>query len=38
MFCDTDINYKQSMKNVQSFYVIRFLTKMKFVPKKRYIP
>ncbi len=27
-FSDTDINYKPSMKNVQSFQVIRFLTKM----------
>ncbi len=31
-FSDTDINYKPSMKNVQSFHVIRFLTKIKFVP------
>ncbi len=26
-FIDNDINYKPSMKNVQSFHVIRFFTK-----------
>ncbi len=29
---DNDINYKQSMKNVQSCHVIKFLTKIRFVP------
>ncbi len=27
-FSDNDVNYKQSMKNVQSFHVIRYLTKL----------
>ncbi len=31
-FSDNDINFKPSMKNVQSFHVIRFLTKMCFAP------
>ncbi len=26
-FSDNDINHKQSMKNIQSFHVIRFLAK-----------
>ncbi len=33
---DHNINYKPSMKNVQSFHVIRFLTKITFVPRGRY--
>ncbi len=37
-FSDTDINYKQSIKNVQSFHVIRFLTKNKFVPRGHFTP
>ncbi len=37
-FSDSDINYKPSMKNVQSFHVIRFLTKIKFVPRGRFTP
>ncbi len=32
-FSDNDINYKPSMKNVQRYHVIRFLTKMSFVPR-----
>ncbi len=28
-FSDNDINYKPSMKNVQSFHVIRLLTNLK---------
>ncbi len=32
-FSDNDINYKPSMKNVQSFQVITFFTKIKFVPR-----
>ncbi len=31
-FRNNDINYKPSMKNVQSFHAIRFLTTIKFVP------
>ncbi len=30
---DTDINYKPSRKNVQIFHVVRFLTKIVFVPR-----
>ncbi len=30
-FSDNDVNYKQSMKNVQSLNFIRFLTKIEFV-------
>ncbi len=33
-----DINYKPSMKNIQSFHVIRFFTKIKFVPKGHFSP
>ncbi len=32
-FSDNGMNYKPSMKNVQSFRVIRFLTKIQFVPR-----
>ncbi len=37
-FSDNDINYKPSMKNIQSFRVIRFLTKIKFVPRGHFTP
>ncbi len=37
-FSDNGINYKPSMKNVQSFHVIRFLTKIKFVPRGHVTP
>ncbi len=33
---DNYINYKPSMKNVQTFHVIRFLTKNLFVPRGRF--
>ncbi len=35
-FSDNDIDYKPSMKNVQSFHVIRFFIKMTFVPRWRF--
>ncbi len=35
---DNDKNYKQSIKNVQSFHVIRFLTKITFVTRGVFYP
>ncbi len=32
-FCGNDINYKPSMKNGQSFLVVRFVTKIKYLPR-----
>ncbi len=37
-FSDNDIHFKPSMKNVQSGHVIRFFTKITFVPRGRFTP